>query len=697
MNALRHTVLPVGPLCVSGLLVRRCGIMYLRLNAMSSQTFLQLPACRTAHGIYVIYIALGLTGRQRKGDQRILYALVIEAGYLATAVIVLVQSSQLQAQHGCLYLIHAAIDAFVLVHILLLASIVAHGLHHASQLLVVGSHTTRITQCAQILAGIETECGGIGQSAGTQTACAGTMSLCSIIDDLQSVSIGNAADSLHVAQAAVEMHGHDGTCARCDERLYQLLVYEIIAERRFTEYRREAGMRDGQYGGYECIGRHYHLIALVPAQELAVGTQYIGERIKPVGRGHATGHSAIVGIEACKALVLPAMQIPSAVHHPRNLLGESRLEGVGNLLDIQIEHLFLLVSRLFATHLHQFGTLQRHVIHVIAYGSSAKPFLLKNQPFVENRPAMLGGNAEIHVFHLLVTLVDEMAEKQIESAEGATLVARSYILHMSHVLRFKDHRACHYLPVVPHKVELYLLGETLHEQLHLLGAMHGMHMMVCLQHLVQQLPVFIQRLGVALRHTVDIEAVFDGLLGLTQSQRAHLHGMCHAHSRTHLAALEHRAGTEERIELLAAGDITIYIRYRLHHHTLRLEVALVIEQNGPHDAQHIGLRHLGQHYQTAIGESLVGIDTSFTLHPVGWENRHKPPAVGCLLGVTVGGADSLIHHHRAVEEAVGMIIHEPTLQQERSVLRPPHEGVPILALIYRIRYNCHYSPFISLR
>ena len=43
-----------------------------------------------------------------------------------------------------------------------------------------------------------------------------------------------------------------------------------------------------------------------------------------------------------------------------------------------------------------------------------------------------------------------------------------------------------------------------------------------------------------------------------------------------------------------------------------------------------------------------------------------------------------VHHQRVVGEAIGMVIHETSVKEERAVLRLRHKLVPCLCLVRRI-------------
>ena len=275
------------------------------------------------------------------------------------------------------------------------------------------------------------------------------------------------------------------------------------------------------------------------------------------------------------------------------------------------------------THVDKTLAVQQYIIYIIAYGSPSESFFLEDETFVEDISSLLGRDAEVHIFQLLVTLIDEVAEQEIQCAVSTALLSGGYILHVCHMRSFEDHCACHYLLIMFHQIEFYLFGEALHEEFHLRHIVYRVHVMMIHEHFIQEFPVFLQCLEVPFRHAVDIETVFYGLFSLSESERAHLHGVSHTHHGTHLPSFQYSTCAEECIEFFCRGNITIYIRYRLHHYSACLQITLIIEQYGTHDTQHLGLSDFGFHYEPSVGKSLVGIHAGFALHPVGRKEGNK--------------------------------------------------------------------------
>ena len=159
-------------------------------------------------------------------------------------------------------------------------------------------------------------------------------------------------------------------------------------------------------------------------------------------------------------------------------------------------------------------------VGVVADSATAKAFLARYLRVAAPPAARLVRCAEVHIFHLAVALADEVAEQQVEGARLASLGRGRYVLHVCHLARLVDDTAGHYLCTVAYEEQFYLAWETLHQHLHFLATVGRWHSATRLVRL-QQLPVFLQALPVALGHAVDIESRIDGTPCLTQVNRRH--------------------------------------------------------------------------------------------------------------------------------------------------------------------------------
>ena len=191
-----------------------------------------------------------------------------------------------------------------------------------------------------------------------------------------------------------------------------------------------------------------------------------------------------------------------------------------------------------------------------------------------------------------------------------------------------------------------------------------------------------QGLCVAFSHAVDVEAMLHGLLRLPDAQGAHLHLVAHGDARAHQSARELSSGSEEGIEVFARRNTTIYIRYRFVDDAFGAHHVAIVLQDGLHHVEHLLLRHLGQHQQSAVGQPLVRVDGALLLVPVGREDSHQVLRRQALLLEFSVGRDACVDEERTVEEAVGVVVHEATFEEESAVLRHLHERIPRLLAIY---------------
>ena len=179
-----------------------------------------------------------------------------------------------------------------------------------------------------------------------------------------------------------------------------------------------------------------------------------------------------------------------------------------------------------------------------------------------------------------------MTEEQVQSAVGAPFLAAGDVLHVCHLAPLEDDAARHDALLVPHDVETDVLGEVLHEHLHLLHGVGGSSIVIGLQHVLQQLPVFMQSLCVALRHAVDVETVLHGLLCLLDARRPHLQRIAHRDAGAHQPVRELCAGAEEGVEVLAGRNTAIYIRYRLVDEAFGSHHVAIVPEDGLHHLEH---------------------------------------------------------------------------------------------------------------
>ena len=313
------------------------------------------------------------------------------------------------------------------------------------------------------------------------------------------------------------------------------------------------------------------------------------------------------------------------------------------------------------------------------------------ESLVQVAALVLVGRAEVEIVELLVPFANEVSEEKVESSVGSPFLSAGDVLHVGHPSALEDDHTCCDASLVAHDVEPDVPGETCHELLHLQQSMRGAAVVILLQNVFQQSPELAERLEVAFRHAVDVEAVLHGFLGLPHAKRSHLHRVAHRHASAHQPTRQSGSGTEKCVEVLARRDAAIYIRYGFIDEAFGLHHVAIVSDDGLHHVHHLLLCHLGQNDKSAIGQPLVGMDGAVLLVPIGREHSHKVLRGEVPLLVLLASRNASIDEHRAVEETVGMVVHEAPLEQERAVLRHVHKRIPCLLAIYRIWYNRHES------
>ena len=282
-----------------------------------------------------------------------------------------------------------------------------------------------------------------------------------------------------------------------------------------------------------------------------------------------------------------------------------------------------------------------------------------------------------------------MAEQKIERTELPALFARGYILHMSHLFGLKHNRSRHNLFVRAYQIKTDILGKTPHQQLHLFQRMHRFGVVIRLQHMLQQGPVFCQGIPFAFNHTVNVKTMIHRLARLAQTQSTDAQWMALIHHRADQSTAQLPPCTEQGIQVFARRIRTIYIRYRLVHDSHRTQIVLIIQENQLHHLQHLFLRHIFAHNQSAIGQPLVRVDAMLLLHPVGGKHRLHAVHVLQRTALFVHDTRAVKYQHGTIKETVGMIIHKAPLNQKCAVLGCLYKLIPHLSVIDGIRNNGH--------
>ena len=200
---------------------------------------------------------------------------------------------------------------------------VAQGAQPLGQRRLPGAGGPAVAQRAQVLRGIETECGARAETADRPPAAGGEMRLAAVLDQREPAPLRHGGQRGHVCRLAVEMHGQDGGRPRTDpcldRRRIQGQAYRIY----IGEYRARPRHDDGERGECRREGTGDHLVARAdpePAQQQGDG---VGAASGPdrVGRAGDPGELVLEGFH------LRPKHEPAAVDDPP----DGRLDGRGVL------------------------------------------------------------------------------------------------------------------------------------------------------------------------------------------------------------------------------------------------------------------------------------------------------------------------------------------------------------------------------
>ena len=117
---------------------------------------------------------------------------------------------QFDAQNRSLYSVHPGVPADHRVVIFANLSVVPKDPYLLLQLMVAGHNCTRLSECAEILSGVEAEATGVAEQACPAPFVFGSMSLRRVFDHKQSAGTRNLQDRIHVCRLAEKVHGNDG-------------------------------------------------------------------------------------------------------------------------------------------------------------------------------------------------------------------------------------------------------------------------------------------------------------------------------------------------------------------------------------------------------------------------------------------------------------------------------------------------------
>jgi len=97
--------------------------------------------------------------------------------------------------------------------ILQLRAIVTESAQFVGERCVVGRHRPAVAEGAQVFARVEAVRGGVAERAYRSPLVARPLGLCGILQNLQSVLLGDRDNRIHIRWLAVKVDGDDRTCA----------------------------------------------------------------------------------------------------------------------------------------------------------------------------------------------------------------------------------------------------------------------------------------------------------------------------------------------------------------------------------------------------------------------------------------------------------------------------------------------------
>ena len=203
----------------------------------------------------------------------------------------LVEKAQLDAQDRRLNLVHARVEAELLVVVALFRAVVAKQAQPARQLGIGGGDRTALAVGAQILGEVEAEAAEVPDGSGAAAPVFSAVRLGGVLDDDQVMPRGDLHDRVHIGHLAVQVHGQDGSGARGDPRLDLADVHQIGARIDIDEDRRRADHDDRFGSGEEGVRNRDDLIARTDPGR----PQGQMQRVRPVGDGDAVSDVAVRG------------------------------------------------------------------------------------------------------------------------------------------------------------------------------------------------------------------------------------------------------------------------------------------------------------------------------------------------------------------------------------------------------------------
>ncbi len=223
---------------------------------------------------------------------------------------------QLDPQQRRLHFVQARVHALHQVPVLDVRPVVAQHPDLRGQRGIVGGHRAAVAERAQVLAGEETETGGVAETSGMAPVQARAVRLRRVLDQQQAMLPRQGSQRGHVRQLAIQVHRHDRPRARADRALHAGRI-QVEAERvRLHRHRQQPVLADRQEAGDEGVARHDHLVAVAQPAQFAVAAQDQAQRVHAVAHADRMFGAAIAGERALERVELLAQHVPARVDDP---------------------------------------------------------------------------------------------------------------------------------------------------------------------------------------------------------------------------------------------------------------------------------------------------------------------------------------------------------------------------------------------
>ena len=596
----------------------------------------------------------------------------IARGYLAASGVVGIEPGELHPEHGGLNLVETGIDPLVAEDVFPLRTVVGERTDSSGKLRIGGGDASSVAERSEVFPRIEAMPGGIAEAAGgasvfslyIQTA----MSLRVILDKLEAVAPADIGNAGSVGAESVEMYDHHRFCA-WGEGLFDSIGIYLAGERiRLHQYRGETTFGDGEYGGYICIGGHYHLVARRYGPHLHVGTQNEAQGIQTVAATYGVVGGDIAGIFFLKLAGLLSEQIPSGADHTVYSLMDLFAVGVGDFLKIKEFYHLGSVKVDWVCKLREVAV-KGYGIDVVDHGTPSEALFLIDKVVVEDMAAIFGGYAEINIFNILVDIVYEGVEEKVESPILFPCRVGRDILDMRHCGGEIHHTSGPWGGGVADSEKMYVGGEKIREAGDLLQRVDRTHSMPLLEVTAENIPEGGEVETLRYRETLSA-----GLADARFANVAELDTPAPLYHRRDTPRLKGCSHTEEGVKILFSGETVIDMWNRL---ISKGAYALIFKPAAYH-ADYIenpGNRGFGIGDETAVGKPGVRME-GIARHTSREEGIETPLP---------------IDHQRMVGETVGMIVHIIPFQQECAVLRSLHEVVPFIFARGSVVADCKFG------